>query len=176
MKRIYAFFQIASLLFTSCDLLNLGNDETPGDGNYGILTISERNDLVPQGWMPEGDMVFKIRNQYTNNSQSIQLGISEDANNKVSLIFGSTPSYSCVSDGNFCNINPTTGHPAIGITIVESISNIGQYRANGGTVFYESLDPLIVRFERIYMVPESYDGNGASGSFYLDGTLYAEKD
>ncbi len=176
MRKIFTvslltFFMMS--LFSGCDLINLDS----GAGSYGVITISERTDLVPVGRLPNGKMVMKNLVEKSDGSGGVYtLALSSDASNSVSLIFSASASmYSCVKVGSFCIVNATSGHPAISITDVSADFKISMYRASTGTVHFESLNPLKVRFENVRMDPQSYSGNHASGSFRINGTISENK-
>lgn len=165
-------FWIALIPINGCDLLNMDS----ASANYGVITISERTDLVPVGRLPNGKMVMKNLIEKSGGSNGVySLSLTTDGSNSVTLVFASDASMSCVKAGSFCVVNATTGHPAISITDVSSDFKISMYRATTGTVHYESLSPLKIRFENVRMDPQSYSGNHASGSFRINGTISENK-
>jgi len=104
------------------------------------------------------------------------LALTTGTTNSVQLIFTSSATmYSCVKVGSFCVVNSTTGHPGIIINDVTADLKISTYKASTGTVHYESLNPLKVRFENVRMDPMSQSGNHASGSFRINGTISETK-
>ncbi len=176
MRRICFFTVLTIFLFASfsgCDLLNLDSEGS----NYGVVTISERTDLVPVGRLPNGKMVMKNLVEKSDGSDgTYTLALTTEDSNSVSLIFSASANmYICVKAGSFCIVNATSGHPAISITDVSPDFKISMYRASTGTVHFESLNPLKVRFENVRMDPQSYSGNHASGSFRINGTISETK-
>lgn len=156
----------------ACDFLEdlTGPDEDDESGRYGYVEVWERHSTSWTDRLP--DRAELSEPATSSEGSGIGTAASEPRSGVMVMAANVDPDSPCAAVGRTCV--PMVGAPTlVSVSLVTPGEGVAQWIAVGGEVTVESLDPMRFRLENLEMRVAPYEGNAASGSFYMRGVVGA---